>query len=57
MVFQLSFDLTIFGLCFEKFYLFIFQATYEDRKTKRREARIRDGLPPTANAGNLSLTA
>lgn len=23
---------------------------YEDRKTKRREARIRDGLPPTANA-------
>lgn len=57
MVFQLSFDLTIFALCFEKFYLFIFQATYEDRKTKRREARIRDGLPPTANAGNLSLTA
>merc|ERR1739848_645722 len=23
---------------------------YDDRKTKRREARIRDGLPPTANA-------
>merc|ERR1712018_1099310 len=24
--------------------------TYEERKTKRREARIRDGLPPTNNA-------
>merc|ERR1712021_260501 len=29
-------------------------ATYEDRKTKRREARIRDGLPPTANAADFS---
>merc|ERR1719350_2491793 len=26
------------------------EATYEDRKTKRREARIRDGLPPTGAA-------
>merc|ERR1711997_136713 len=30
------------------------EATYEDRKTKRREARIRDGLPPTANAADFS---
>merc|ERR1712051_410270 len=29
-------------------------ATYEDRKTKRREARIRDGLPPTAYAADFS---
>jgi len=31
-------------------------ATYEDRKTKRREARIRDGLPPTANAGDSDFS-
>merc|ERR1712051_491909 len=30
------------------------EATYEDRKTKRREARIRDGLPPTTNAADFS---
>lgn len=46
-------ELLVSGKTFDSTQEFIYwslQKTYEDRKTKRRETRIRDGLPPTSNA-------